>query len=74
MTLKEWHKVILRGTSGDQVHDILRDWDKYASEVEILLDDTRRRIEELGGEYEHKYCGCTYCRIGQFLTSIREGK
>jgi hypothetical protein len=55
MTLEEWYKQAERGTSGDMVYDILRDWkndrDQLAQEMEMLLNELealREEAEETG--------------------------
>ena len=49
-TLDEWFEIVSRGTSGDQVHDILYSWKKDRANFAALqaeLDAARARIAEL---------------------------
>lgn len=51
MDIDEWRKIAERGTSGDMVYDILRDWQEEVEQLQQWVDDLQSGM----------YINCVYC-------------
>jgi len=51
MNIEEWYKLAERGTSGDMVYDILRDWKNEVSQIQQWINDLQSGM----------YVNCVYC-------------
>ena len=80
----EWMEITRRGTSGDQVHDILADWARDAKKrltnEEVLLDEISN-LNERVGKYQqaideilaipfHSYNEAS-CRMADIAAQVR---
>jgi len=51
MDIDRWRELAERGTSGDMVHDILRDWQEEVKQLQQWIDDLQSKM----------YINCVYC-------------
>ena len=51
MDIEEWKAIAERGTSGDMVFDILRDWQEDIEQLQQWIDDLQSGM----------YINCVYC-------------
>ena len=77
LSLNDWFEVIKRGTSGDQVIDILYSWKAQLDELErgLTARECEWEYQNDEGYYETK-CGKSFCfnDDGMFLSEEDQGK
>jgi len=52
MNIEEWYKLAERGTSGDMVYDILRDWKKEVEELNHKMEIYKQYLSDTSEDME----------------------
>jgi hypothetical protein len=72
-SLDEWFAIVERGTSGDQVYDILYSWKAERDELQRKLDIAVEAMRRIPHNANHtKHFACHGCEMDEALAEIEK--